>query len=174
MNLQPSAKFILHTGWPNVSAAPVYNQPLIPDGQFVHSKSHIDALVERIHVAFPDRLIGNTNIIGMLESIRQDIAAGTSPIASLNDLYRDPVHFDALGQYLATNSFNVSMGKAIDVTILPSIAPEHRSYLNTKIASNVIGIPEPSTLSFMVVASTVAASFRFSRFQRFARTFHAT
>lgn len=165
MNLQPNAKFILHTGWPNVSAPSVYSQPLVPGGQFVHSKAHIDALVERIQTASPNRAIGNTNIIGTLESIRLDILAGTSPIASLNDLYRDPVHFDALGQYVATNSFYVSMGKPVDESILPSISPVQKAYLNTKILSNVTGVPEPSTVCILVTSLAIMTSLRSSRFR---------
>ncbi len=138
MKLQPDSKFILHSGWPNLSATSVYHQSLDPNEQFVHSKSHIDALTERIRDAFPGRGISNTNIIGTIESIRQDIAAGTSPIASLNELYRDPVHFDALGQYIATNSIYVAMGRTIDESILVErIAPVIRNYLNPKIVANV-------------------------------------
>jgi len=145
MRMQPNAKFIIHTGWPGLNVPSVYNAPFVPNSTFVHSAAYFNNLINDLEAAFPGRQVGSTNVIGILNSIQQDIAAGTSPYTGLEPFYRDPVHFDGLGQYIATNSFYHAMGRPIDERGFDYIPLQNRAYLNAKILQNVSSVPEPTS-----------------------------
>ena len=144
MRLQPDATFIIHTGWTTPgSRESQYSAPLDPE-LLSYGPAYFDALIEELESAFPDRRIASTNVIGTLDDIASDIAAGIGPISSIGSLYRDSIHFNTTGQYIATQSFNLLTGTPLDESRFTSIDSETRAYLDTKVTAN-IAVPEPST-----------------------------
>ena len=150
MTLQPDAQFIIHTGWTSAGARESqFNAPLDP-GRLSYGPAYFDELIYQLESAFPGRRVASTNIIGTLDDIADDIAAGVSPITSIADFYRDPIHFNATGQYIATQSFNLLTGTPLDLSRFSSVDETTRQYLDVKIAANIIAVPEPGTGSLAV------------------------
>ncbi len=158
--LQPDAQFIIHTGWTTAgSRASQYNAPLDP-ALLSYGPAYFNELIGQLELAFPGRQIASTNIIGILDDIASDIAAGSSPITSIADLYRDSIHFNATGQYIATQSFNLLTGTPLDESRFTTVDEATRLYLDGKVAANIV-VPEPATgVAVLFFGLTISVSRR--------------
>lgn len=156
MKLQPEATFIIHTGWTTVeNRARQFEAPLDPK-VLSYGPAYFDALADALEGAFPGRRPLSTNIIGILDEIADDVEAGDAPFESVGDLYRDIIHFNTTGQYIATQSFNRLLRTPLDPSRFESVDAETRKYLDRKIANNVV--PEPGAGLLLGLSSARTAS----------------
>ena len=158
MRLQPEATFIVHTGWttPGLRESD-FDAPLNPE-LLSYGPAYFDALIEELESAFPGRTIASTNVIGTLDDIANDIEAGVGPIESIESLYRDAIHFNLTGQYIATQSFNLLTGTPLDEAQFSSLSSEVTDYLDQQVAANIV-IPEPA-VGCLVLCSLLAGPAR--------------
>ena len=160
MDLQPDAAFIIHTGWTSAGARESTYNAALGDGMMKHSVAYFDALSSELENLQPDRVIGSTNIIGILQGIAEDIARDASAVDSIENLYRDPIHCNAAGQYIATNAFNRALGKSFTDVGFESVDQSVRNYFDSEILASVETVPEPSSLVIILAGAGVALARR--------------
>lgn len=123
MALQPTAQFILHTGWAGQAN-------LLSDyasGTAVHSPEFFSAVMAGL-----PRPTTRTNAMDALVFIAND---PNSPYTDISELYRDPLHLTiGDGRYLAHNLVRRAMGLPYRTSWIEPIV--HQDYLDELLARN--------------------------------------
>jgi len=102
IQLQPSAIFVIHTGWPVVrKAGSSYTKGTF--GKMSHTSSYFKNLVRKLKLKFPQTEFRLNPAFISLELILDDIKRKSSPFKSLEELYRDKWHMNEVGKYLMHN-----------------------------------------------------------------------
>ncbi|WP_197455130.1 right-handed parallel beta-helix repeat-containing protein [Stieleria varia] len=131
---QPSAIFVIHTGWAKHEQFAEEWADDDPSGLLTHSNAHVDALLERLRAEFPEREFRCTQCTRLLASIAKDIDAGIAPIEKLSDLYRDAIHMKIeSGRFLMHNAMRQALGQPL-VTQWDGLDRSTQDYLSKKLA----------------------------------------
>lgn len=131
MKLQPKAIFVLHTGWAfhakRAGEFAAYAAPVLME----HSPAYIRALISELRERNPDRQVHQTYGQNLLAFVAEDIAAGESPLKSVDELYRDDIHLthDA-GKYLMHNAMRWALGQPRSSVGFEKIDPKIKAYLD--------------------------------------------
>ncbi len=154
MKLQPKAVFVVHSGWAfHAQRASEFASLATPD-QMTHSPVYIRALVAELCRLHPGREIRQTLAQNLLAQIAEDIAAGRSPIKTVAELYRDPIHMtNDHGKYLMHNAMRRALGQPMSATGFEKLKPEVKQYLDGVLAL-LTTTPEDQTALRRVVSST--------------------
>lgn len=131
MEMQPSAEFIIHTGWARESGREEEFASTEAGGDMKHSVAYIEALIAKLEELHPDRKIRRTYAMDLLEKAVDEIEAGNAPITEPTDLRRDDIHMDLVtGRYLMHNAMRHALGQTRSVVGFEKITPEMKSFLD--------------------------------------------
>lgn len=159
MELQPNANFVLHAGWtPEATFLDDFSAGN-PDDTYRPSPEYLADLLAALQEIDPDRTFTQTRTNELLFNISQDIENGIGPFDELSDLYRDPIHFNDTGRYLAHNALRTALGQPLAERA--DLDPIETAYLDSQIVA-LTAVPEPSSL-FGLVACVLLFSSRRSR-----------
>jgi len=129
VQLQPSAIFVIHTGWPAVNK--VHSSYI--KGSILrmnHSPFYFSNLVNRLKSKFPEIEIRLNPAFIALELIHRDIQNKHSPFKSLAELYRDKLHMNNVGKYLMHNLTRYTLQLPKSSKIFPTIPKNTKNYLD--------------------------------------------
>ena len=110
--MQPQARLVLHTGW-NRQRDFERDYHRSPQGdRMTHCPEYFERLIARLKEKFPDREIGSTHAIDVLDAIRHDIERSKAPFQSFSELYRDYIHVTVqVGRYLMHNLMRAALNQ---------------------------------------------------------------
>ncbi len=136
MAQQPSAIFVIHTGWTHAASHTAHYKTPNTAGKMTHCPSYFKDLIADLKRRHPTREIRLNPAIETLELIQQDINQGIGPYTSLSDIYRDQIHMSLTdGRYLMHNLMRTTLGLPLSDAGFDEVSLKHKTYLNTKIAS---------------------------------------
>jgi hypothetical protein len=135
INLQPKAVFVIHSGWAkHAQRAEEFASYAAPE-QMVHSPGYVRALVAELKRLYPEQEFRQTMAQNLLAQIAEDIAAKQSPLAKVEDLYRDEIHVtNEAGKYLMHNAMRHALGQPASDAGFEKIDPQIRKYLDGVLA----------------------------------------
>lgn len=158
LQMQPSAKLVIHPGWTRFANFPDDYLAGNPDNKMRPNPAYINALITELHARVPNRDIRTTRSHDLLFSVWEDTQKGIGPFSSLDDLARDEIHMGHnSGRYLMHNALRRALGQPISGQGF-NTPTEFRSYFDGKLTA----IPEPSVLPVLFLAG-VALSQRRAR-----------
>ena len=160
MKMQPSAVFVIHSGWAyhekRADEFASYAQP----SQMTHSPGYLRALVAELRRLHPGRKLRQTFAQNLLAVIADDIAAGRAPIKDLAELYRDGIHLThSHGKYLAHNAMRHALGLPPSAQGFDNLDPAQQRYLDRVLSllkvsredrerlSAIVAVPRPGDSS---------------------------
>ena len=129
--LQKQAVFVIHTGWArNASRADEWAATK-PGAKMEHSRAHLDALLQKLRAAHPDREFRRTRCMDLLARVAADIAAGKTPFEKVEDVYRDAIHMNVVtGRYLMHNAMRHALGQPRSVAGFEKIESRTKAYFD--------------------------------------------
>jgi hypothetical protein len=135
MTMQPKAVVVLHSGWARHAQRADEFASYATPGPMVHSPGYLRALLAELRRLHPGREFRQTLCQNLLAQVAADIAAGKSPLKSVETLYRDDIHLthDA-GKYLMHNALRRALGQPASVAGFEKIDPALRNYLDGVLA----------------------------------------
>lgn len=133
MELQPRARVVIHTGWARAEARA--EEWRSTDGADSASMSHnptwFDALLTILQRKHPNRAIGRTRAMDLLQQVEQDVAAKGAPIEEVGALYRDKIHMSVVtGRYLMHNAMRHALGQPRATAGFEKLDPEIKTWLD--------------------------------------------
>ncbi len=136
MEMQPTATFIIHTGWArSATRAEEYGSEQSA-GPMKHSPVYMKALMQRLRSAHPGRQLRQTHAIDLLARVAQDIESGKAPIKDIAELHRDAVHMTiGGGRYLMHNAMRAALGQPLSDVGFEKTDPQLKAYLDTVLAT---------------------------------------
>lgn len=140
MTLQPTAVFVLHTGWARQGSRESEFASYTAPGTMVHSLPYFRALVAELRQRHPGREIRISHAQTLLAQVAADIDAKQAPFANIADLYRDDIHMKLdTGRYLMHNAMRHALGQATSSAGFETVDPKVRTYLD-----GVLGLLHPT------------------------------
>lgn len=135
MKLQPTAVFVIHSGWAKqVQRAEEFASYAAPT-QMEHSPGYLRALTAELRMLHPRREIRQTFAQNLLAQVAADIAAKQAPLAKVEDLYRDEIHMThEAGKYLMHNAMRRALGQPASIVGFEKVDAEVRKYLDGVLA----------------------------------------
>ena len=135
MKLQPTAVFVIHSGWArHAQRADEFASYATPE-QMLHSPGYFRALLAELRRLHPGRELRQTLAQNLLAQIAEDIAAQQAPVAKLVDLYRDDIHLKSeSGKYLMHNAMRVALGQPLSAAGFAKTEPALKQYLDGLLA----------------------------------------
>lgn len=165
MQAQPSATFVIHTGWDTHEKFEATYHLDNNNNQMRNSAAYFADLMDRVVEDNPNREIFSTQAIDVLDSIFHDIANGNSPFVSFDGLYRDVIHMNTSGRYLAHNLMRQTLGQPFSNPVgLDSI--EIKTYLDAKILEVASQKSAPFEFTPTLGLLTVGGIFSISRLRK--------
>ena len=142
MDMQPTAKFVIHTGWQrSANHAQLYQSPTDGENMSV-SPVYFDRLIANLVELHPGQTVTRTFATDILNDISADIDNNIGPYNSLSDLYRDELHMSyEEGRFLMNNVMRIALDQP-RVLEHSLVADDRLAYLNEKLAA----VPEPSSI----------------------------
>lgn len=134
MDRQPRARIMIHTSWSSANTLEQVYESRISGEQMRPSAEYYDRLLDDIRQSNPDRIVESDHVVDMLHAIATDIDAGRGPFNSLSELFRDEVHLNETGRYLAHNAVRAALGQPLSREGF-DLNDATRRYLNGKILS---------------------------------------
>ena len=161
MQMQPSATFVIHTGWTDQEAFEATYHDTNSSNLILKSAAYYSNLTDRLVQDNPNREIVSTQAFDVLDSISHDIENGNSPFSSFDRLFRDIIHMSDTGSYLVHNLMRQALGQPLsDPVGLES--SEIQTYLDAKILAvapqQSVPFEFTSTLGILIVGGIFSIS----------------
>lgn len=135
IKLQPKAVLVIHSGWAKHAQRADEFASYTASEQMTHSPGYLRALVAELKRLHPETEFRQTMAQNLLAQIADDIAAKQSPLAKVEDLYRDEIHVtNEAGKYLMHNAMRHAMGQSASGAGFEKVDPEVRMYLDGVLA----------------------------------------
>ena len=165
MQMQPSAAFVIHTGWTDQENFEGTYHNTDSNNVLLKSADYYTNLMDRLAQDNPNREIISTQAIDVLDSIFHDIQNGNSPFDSFDRLFRDVIHMNDTGSYLTHNLMRQALGQPLSNPVgLES--SEIKTYLDAKILEVAPQQSVPFDFTPTLGLLTVGGIFSISRLCR--------
>ena len=167
MALQPHATFILHTGWAWSSRLETEYHGGDPNNACIRSPEYMADLTAEVARRTGGRTMVSTHANDAIDMIYHDIENHVGPFTSIYGIYRDGVHLNETGRYLAHNLMRQAMGQPLSdgAKDFASVPAATKAYLLDKV--RVLAVPEPS--SFVLALTGLGAFLYVLRFRAMSR-----
>jgi hypothetical protein len=113
MALQPDATFILHTGWAGWSWFETEYHGGNPNNYCVRSPEYMADLTAEVARRTDGRTMVSTRANDAIDMIYHDIENHVGPFTAIDDIYRDAVHLNTTGRFLAHNLMRQALGQPL-------------------------------------------------------------
>lgn len=135
--MQPKAIVVIHTGWPRHASLAEEREATDLTQALFHGDAYFDELLKRLRSQYPGREFRSTYAMKLLHAIADDVAAGSAPVDSVSELYRDKIHMTISGgRYLMHNAMRQALGQKRSVAGFEKVPAELRAYLDQKLDAN--------------------------------------
>ena len=129
--MQPTAIFVIHSGWSRAASRAEEYSRTGADGKMAHSPAYLDALIAKLREVHPDRIFRQTRTQDLLARVAEDIVAKRAPFSRIEDLYRDDIHMNVItGRYLMHNAVRHAMGQPRSSAGFEAILSPVKTYLD--------------------------------------------
>lgn len=131
VEMQPTAVFVIHTGWARQSSRGQEYASTAETGPMIHSPAYSGALLEGLKQRYPQREFRQTHAIDLLDRIASDTKSGKAPLKDLSELHRDAIHMNlAGGRYLMHNAMRHALGQPFSSAGFESLDERIKAYLD--------------------------------------------
>ncbi|MEM7700000.1 MAG: hypothetical protein AAF236_16515 [Verrucomicrobiota bacterium] len=161
IEMQPTARVIIHTGWARALEAISEYREGAGDGKLSHTPVYTENLIARLTEAFPETLFSQTHTQELVIRVANDVAAGVGPFSDVRDIYRDKIHMGILtGRYLMHNAMRLAVGQPRSVVGFEKIEEPIKVYFDSQLdwlerrrsGEEVAAEPTPEAIAAAVVA----------------------
>ena len=134
LKMQPSATFVIHTGWARSATLREEFASSDASGKLQHSNAYFDALTSMLRQQHPETQFRLTAATRLLNEIARDVDHGRGPLTSIQQLYRDAIHMTTTsGRYLMHNVMRKALGQPISRSGFEQVPEDVRDYIDTKL-----------------------------------------
>ncbi|MCA9142723.1 MAG: hypothetical protein H6823_19565 [Planctomycetaceae bacterium] len=134
--MQPTAIFVIHTGWARSATRVEEYAEQNAAGQMAHSPAYITALLTKLQEQHPNRIFRQTHAIDLLAKIAADIVAQKAPLQDVAELHRDAIHMKLdSGRYLMHNAMRRALNQPNSEVGFESLDKEMKKYLDSVLES---------------------------------------
>ncbi len=134
IKLQPKARVMIHAGWArSTERAKEWSQEEASEtSPMMHHAAYFRELLAVLRETHPDRTIGRTKSMEILQQVETDIAAGKAPLKEVAELYRDAIHMDLItGRYLMHNCMRHALDQPRSKAGFEKLKPVMKVYLDS-------------------------------------------
>ncbi|MEM7474283.1 MAG: hypothetical protein AAF483_04765 [Planctomycetota bacterium] len=139
IDLQPTAKIVLHTGWARHAeragewgGQSSKGAKIQGDTRMSHCIAYFEAMLERLRKEYPKRSFARTNAMDALQQVELDIASSTALYTKVEELYRDAIHMNVVtGRYLMHNAMRQALGQSFSKTGFEKLDGETQKYFDS-------------------------------------------
>jgi hypothetical protein len=155
MAMQPTARFLIHTGWTTSANFETTYHGTFTDGMMHHNPAYFAALIAELETR-TGRPVLNDRAIDVLDTIYHDIAVGAAPYNDFDQLYRDGLHMSySDGWFLMHNVMRRALGQPYSAAKWPNLPLDRQTYLLNAI-ERTWAVPEPASAGWAVVLAAGA------------------